>query len=104
HASCFAMALSGALNKAGFEAKSLDVTATVDIFKDEGGFSIRSSRLKLRAQVPGIEANAFAAIAEDAKKNCPVSKVLNAEISLEARLDGSQNVTTKPGPSQSSAV
>lgn len=105
HASCFAMALSGALTKAGFEAISIDVTANVAIFKDDSGFTIRSSKLKLRAQVPGIDADKFGVLAEDAKKNCPVSKVLNAEISLEAKLDGTQSINPKPGNgAQSSAV
>lgn len=103
HASCFAMALAGALNKAGYEAKALDVSASVSIEKDGAGFKVTSSKLKLRAQVPGIDAAQFSTITEDAKKNCPISKLLNAEITLEARLEGSQAVSTKPNQ-QSSAV
>ena len=86
HASCFSMALSAALGSAGFEPKALDVSATVELIKEPAGFTIRSSKLKLRAQVPGIEIDKFNAIAEDAKKNCPVSKLLNAEITLDSRL------------------
>lgn len=83
HAGCFTMALSGALGKKGFTADRLETSATVTIGKDGEGFKIGSSRLKLRAQVPDIDEKTFRAIAEDAKENCPVSKVLNAEISLE---------------------
>lgn len=101
HSSCFAMALAGILNKAGFEAKALDVNATVDIVKDDSGFTVRSSKLKLRAQVAGIDATQFYQLAEDAKKNCPISKLLKAEITLEARLEGFQISKTN---SSSSAV
>ncbi|KYG62398.1 osmotically inducible protein OsmC [Bdellovibrio bacteriovorus] len=83
HAGCFTMALAGALGKKGFTADKLETSATVTIGKDGEGFKIGSSRLKLRAQVPDIDEKTFRAIAEDAKANCPVSKVLNAEISLE---------------------
>ena len=99
------MALSGALTKAGFEPKALDVTAAVNIEKDGEGFTVRSSKLKLRAQVPNIDGAKFSSIAEDAKKNCPISKLLNAEITLEARLEGSQTFNgTKPNQQSSSAV
>lgn len=105
HASCFAMALSGALTKAGFEPKALDVSAAVSIEKDGEGFTVRSSKLKLRAQVPNIDGAKFSMIAEDAKKNCPISKLLNAEITLEARLEGAPNYGVKPSqPNSSSAV
>ncbi|MDG0817582.1 OsmC family protein [Bdellovibrio svalbardensis] len=103
HASCFSMALSGALNKAGYEAKALEVSATVTIEKEGAGYTVKSSKLKLRAQVPGIDAALFSTLTEDAKKNCPISKLLNAEITLEARLEGSQTVSPKPNQ-QSSAV
>ncbi|MFV3410346.1 OsmC family protein [Bdellovibrio bacteriovorus] len=83
HAGCFSMALSGALAKKGFNAESLDVSATVTLEKSGDGFSITSSKLKLRALVPGIDRKLFESIAQDAKSNCPVSKVLKAEISLE---------------------
>ncbi|AHZ83998.1 OsmC family protein [Bdellovibrio bacteriovorus] len=83
HSGCFAMALSGALAKKGFNAESLDVSATVTLEKSGDGFVIQSSKLKLRALVPGIDRKLFETIAQDAKVNCPVSKVLKAEISLE---------------------
>lgn len=83
HAGCFTMALAGALGKKGYTADRLETSATVSIAKDGEGFKIGSSRLKLRAQVPDIDEKTFKAIAEDAKANCPVSKVLNLEITLD---------------------
>ncbi|MBV2169806.1 MAG: OsmC family protein [Bdellovibrio sp.] len=83
HASCFTMALSGALAKKGYIADSLETSATVTIDKKGDGFAIESSRLKLRAQVPDIDAKTFQTIAEDAKANCPVSKALNIRVNLD---------------------
>ncbi|UXR63898.1 OsmC family protein [Bdellovibrio bacteriovorus] len=83
HSGCYAMALSGALAKKGFNADTLDVSATVTIEKNGDGFTINSSRLKLRAQVPGIDKKLFESIAQDAKVNCPVSKLLKADITLD---------------------
>lgn len=83
HAGCFTMALSAALGKKGYIADSLETSATVSLHPEGEGFKIASSRLILRARVPDIDEKAFNAIAEDAKKNCPVSKVLNADIRLD---------------------
>ncbi|WII71546.1 OsmC family protein [Bdellovibrio sp. 22V] len=83
HAGCFTMALAGALAKKGFIADSLETSATVSLTKKGEGFEITSSKLKLRAQVPDVDAKTFEAIAQDAKKNCPVSKALNMEITLD---------------------
>lgn len=82
HASCFTMALSFALAGAGYDDGTLDTSARVTVDKDGDGFTITSSKLELTATVPGIDADEFARIAEDAKKNCPVSKLLNTDISL----------------------
>ena len=82
HASCFSMKLSFVLNEAGFTADSIETTATVKI-GDEG---ISNSHLVVKAKVPGISAEKFLECAEDSKENCPVSKVLNAEITMEATL------------------
>lgn len=87
HASCFTMALSFALAGAGYNDGSLETNARVTVDKDGDGFSITSSKLDLKAKVPGIEQEAFARIAEEAKANCPVSKLLNTEISLTHQLD-----------------
>ncbi|MNJ98489.1 Peroxiredoxin OsmC [compost metagenome] len=90
HAGCFSMALAGELNKQGFTPDVLDVSAEVSIDKKGEGFEISTSHLKLKAQVPGIDQNAFRTIAEGAKANCPVSKVLRAEISLDIEFQPSE--------------
>ncbi|QNQ10061.1 OsmC family protein [Sphingomonas alpina] len=87
HASCFTMALSFALARAGFSDGTLETSAKVTLDKDGDGFSITKSELDLKATIAGIDADQFAAIAADAKANCPVSKVLNAEISLTHSLN-----------------
>jgi osmotically inducible protein OsmC len=86
HASCFTMALSLILEQAGFKATRMDTNAAVTIEQVEGGFSITSSQLTLKAQIPGIDDAEFQSLAATAKANCPVSKVLKAEISLDAKL------------------
>jgi len=86
HASCFTMALSFALAKAGHEAGTLDTDAVVTLEKDGDGFTITKSALTLRADVPGIEDAEFQRIAEEAKAGCPVSKLFKAEITLSATL------------------
>jgi osmotically inducible protein OsmC len=82
HASCFTMALSFALAKEGFTDGTLETSAKVTLDQDGAGFTITKSELDLKASVPGIDPDKFAEIAADAKANCPVSKVLNAEVSL----------------------
>ena len=91
HASCFTMALSFALAGAGFTAGTLETTAKVTLDKDGEGFSITRSDLDLTATIDGIEPDRFAAIAADAKENCPVSKLLKAEITLTHRLNAQAN-------------
>jgi osmotically inducible protein OsmC len=86
HASCFTMALSFALAGAGFADGELEMVAKVSLEKDGAGFKVTRSALTLKAQVPGIDAAQFAAIADDAKANCPISKLLNAEVTLESTL------------------
>lgn len=83
HASCFTMALSFALAKAGHSAGTLETTAKVSLDKDGDGFKITRSDLTLSGHVEGIEEAEFRRIADEAKAGCPVSKVLNAEITLE---------------------
>ncbi|MBK8710708.1 MAG: OsmC family protein [Niastella sp.] len=82
HAGCFAMKLSLVLNAAGFTATELNTRCDVE-FKDGG---IASSHLTLKAKVPNISKEQFATCAEDAKANCPISKLLNTNISLDAEL------------------
>ena len=87
HASCFTMALSFALARAGFSGGTLETSAKITLDKDDSGFTITRSDLDLTAVIEGIDADQFAAIAADAKANCPVSKVLKAEITLTHRLN-----------------
>jgi osmotically inducible protein OsmC len=86
HASCFTMALSFALAKAGHENGTLETTAKVTLDKDGDGFTITKSALSLRAQVDGIDQQEFDRIAHEAKEACPLSKVIKAEITLEYEL------------------
>lgn len=84
HAGCFAMKLSFVLGAAGFTPESLEATATVELDPAKG--AITSSNIVLKAKVPGIDAAKFKECAEDAKANCPISKLLNTDISLDAQL------------------
>jgi osmotically inducible protein OsmC len=86
HAACFTMALSFALAKEGFSGGTLETTARVKIDKEGEGFRVTRSDLSLEASVPGIDKERFAALAQDAKANCPISKLFNAEMTLEHRL------------------
>jgi lipoyl-dependent peroxiredoxin len=86
HAGCFAMALAFQLQGAGFNPTELATEAVVSIDKANGGFRISRSALKLRAKVPGIDKRKFDELANAAKENCPVSKVLNANVTLDATL------------------
>jgi osmotically inducible protein OsmC len=88
HSGCFSMALSAALSKAGHPPRRIETIAKVALEKAGEGFSIPRIALDTKAAVPGIDEAKFKEIAEQAKKNCPVSKVLaGAEITLTARLD-----------------
>ncbi|MEG3179173.1 OsmC family protein [Sphingomonas sp. LT1P40] len=86
HAGCFTMALSFALAKGGFSEGTLETKAAVKLEKDGDGFTITRSDLTLTASVPTIDAAVFAELAEGAKKNCPVSKLLKAEVTLDYTL------------------
>ena len=83
HAGCFAMAPAFALQKEGFEPNELRAQAVVSLAQEGGGFRITRSALTLAADVPGIERSAFERVAQGAKEGCPVSKVLNAEVTLD---------------------
>ena len=86
HAGCFTMALSLTLEQAGFKATRMDTNAVVTLEQVEGGFSITAVALTLKAQIPNIDDAKFQTLAASAKANCPVSKLLKAEISLDAKL------------------
>ena len=89
HASCFSMALSADLARAGFTAEQLDVRAEVTFDKVEAGWSVVSSQLTVRGRVPGADAEAFEAAAQKAKDGCPISRAIkgNVEMSVVATLD-----------------
>jgi lipoyl-dependent peroxiredoxin len=86
HAGCFTMALAFELQGAGFIPTELNTEAAVTLEPEGPGFRISRSALTLRAQVPNLGQAAFARIAGEAEKSCPVSKVLNAAITLDAKL------------------
>jgi osmotically inducible protein OsmC len=86
HAGCFSMALSGQLGSAGMTPRSIQTAATVTMEKTDAGFTITAVHLDVTAVVPGADPQAFAAAANDAKAGCPVSRVLNARITMDAKL------------------
>jgi len=86
HAGCFAMALSGQLGNAGLTAQSLEVTATVTMEKLDAGFTVTEVALDLVAKIPGAPQDKFDTAANNAKTGCPISRLLNAKITLNARL------------------
>ena len=86
HAGCFTMALAFGLQGAGFTPTELTTEAAVTLEPEGQGFRISQSALTLRAKVPSLDDATFARLAGEAEKNCPVSKVLNAAISLDAKL------------------
>jgi lipoyl-dependent peroxiredoxin len=88
HAACFTMATSFALAKAGYGDGTLDTTCKVTLQPSDGGFTVTQSALALTASVPGIAQDEFERLAGEAKAGCPISKLLNCEITLETRLEG----------------
>jgi osmotically inducible protein OsmC len=87
HAGCFSMALSGQLGAAGLTAESINTTASVSLEKTDAGFAITKIHLDVTAKVPGADQAAFEKATKNAKEGCPVSKVLNAEITMDAKLE-----------------
>src|SRR4051812_6485853 len=86
HAGCFSMAFSAELGKAGITPKSIQTTATVTLDKTDTGFAVTSSHLDVTASVPGADRNKVLQIAEAAKAGCPISKLLNAKITMTANI------------------
>ena len=86
HAGCFSMALSAELGGAGITPESVRTTAAVTLEKVEGGFAVTSSHLDVTAKIPGGDRAAFEKAANDAKAGCPISKLLNAKITMDAKL------------------
>jgi osmotically inducible protein OsmC len=87
HAACFSMALSAQLGNAGVTAESIRTTATVTLEKLEGGFAVTESHLDVIAKIPGGDQAKFDQAAKNAKEGCPISKLLNAKITMDAKLE-----------------
>ena len=87
HAGCFSMALSGQLGNAGLTAESINTTATVTLEKTEAGFTITKVHLDVTARIPGAAQEAFTTAANNAKAGCPISRLLKAEITMDAKLE-----------------
>ena len=87
HAGCFSMALSAQLGNAGMTAQSIDTTATVTLEKLDSGFAVTSSHLQVKIKIPGADKTKFEEAAKNAKEGCPISKLLNAKITMDAQLE-----------------
>jgi osmotically inducible protein OsmC len=87
HAGCFSMALSAQLGNAGMTAQSIDTTATVTLEKLDSGFAVTTVHLQVRVKIPGADKAKFDEAAKNAKEGCPISKLLNAKITMDAQLE-----------------
>lgn len=87
HAGCFSMALSLILQEAGFTADKIETHAAITLDKVADGFAITSSHLEVTAKIPGVDAAKFQELADKAKVGCPISKVLDTKITMNARLE-----------------
>ena len=87
HAGCFSMAFSAELGKAGFTPESIRTTATITLDKTDAGFTVTESHLEMTARIPGVDQAKFMAIAGAAKAGCPISRLLKASITLDAKLE-----------------
>jgi lipoyl-dependent peroxiredoxin len=87
HAGCFSMALSGQLTNAGHPPESIHTNATVTMEKTDAGFTVTKVNLEVTARVPGIDQSGFLTAANNAKSGCPISRLLNAEITMTANLE-----------------
>jgi osmotically inducible protein OsmC len=87
HAGCFSMALSGQLGNAGLTAERINTTATVTLEKTDAGFTVTSVHLDVKAKIPGADAKAFETAANNAKTGCPISRLLNTKITMDAKLE-----------------
>jgi osmotically inducible protein OsmC len=87
HAGCFSMAFSAELGKAGFTPAFIRTMATVTLEKTDAGFTVTESHLDMTAKIPGIDEAKFIAIANGAKAGCPISRLLKANITLDAKLE-----------------
>ena len=88
HAGCFSMAFSAELGKAGITPESIHTTATVTLEKTDAGFTVTQSHLEVMAKIPGVDKAKALEIANAAKAGCPISRLLNANITMDAKLEG----------------
>jgi osmotically inducible protein OsmC len=87
HAGCFTMAVSSQLTQAGLKAERLETTCTITLEQKDGSFAITESHLELKAKIPGANQEAFDKATQSAKTGCPVSKLYNTKITLDAHLE-----------------
>lgn len=87
HAGCFTMALSAELGKAGMTAQSIDTTATVTLEKTDAGFTVTASHLQVTVRIPGADQSKFDQAANSAEQGCPISRLLKAKITMDAKLE-----------------
>jgi osmotically inducible protein OsmC len=87
HAGCFTMAFSAQLGNAGITAQAIDTTATVTLEKLEAGFTVTSVHLQVTAKIPGADPAKFNEAAKNAKEGCPISRLLNTKITMDAKLE-----------------
>ncbi len=87
HAGCFSMAFSLALQSEGLKADSIETTCTISLEKEGDGFAIKKSHLDMKAKIPGATEEAFQRAANSAKEGCPVSKLFDTDITLNAQLE-----------------
>ena len=87
HAGCFSMALSAQLGNAGLTATSIRTTATITMERQDAGWTVTASHLDVTAKIPGASQEAFDTAAQSAKAGCPISRLLNAQISMSAKLE-----------------
>ncbi len=88
HAGCFSMALSGQLGELGIVPESINTTATITLEMTDSGFAVTQSHLAVTAKIPGADKAKFETAAGNAKAGCPISKLLNCKITMEAKLEG----------------
>ncbi|MEO8427274.1 MAG: OsmC family protein [Verrucomicrobiota bacterium] len=88
HAGCFSMALSAELGKASITPESINTTATITMDKTEAGWTVTESHLDVTANIPGVDPAKFTAAANAAKAGCPISRLLKANVTMEAKLEG----------------
>jgi len=87
HAGCFSMALSGQLGNAGLVPESINTTTSVTLEKTETGFTVTEVHLDVRAKIPGASLESFETASNNAKTGCPISRLLNTKITMEAKLE-----------------